>query len=219
MAGSKSRLARTLRFLCDLYLGCTLVGTAGYVVWILWLLVAPAVMGSGYIATSGLWVGVGQEVPGQSLPVTMASGQSTAVESAGIFNTHTVGELQFKTKDRRVQVLGYLNKLVFSLLILGLAYLSRQFLVDVIDGRPFTFENARRLQWIGWLLLGWGLAKPVVYNVVARRVVAMVKIESPVLGPPFDLDFAWILISLFVLILSASFRRGVELEKERSLTV
>jgi len=142
---------------------------------------------------------------------------SGVLPDAGLFNT--TGELKFKTSDRRIQALAYLDGLVFALLILGLVYMTRQFLVDVIDGVPFTFENARRLKWIGWFLLGIGVARPIVHNIAARWAFSIVKIQSPILSPPFDLDVAWILVSLFVLILSAVFRYGVELEKEHSLTV
>ncbi len=212
MKGSISKVARTLRFLCDLYLGCALVGTAGCVIWILLILFAPSVTQSRHTASSELLVGIGQ-----SVPVTVGPEKSESVTSAGISNT--VGTLTLNTNDGQVRALCYLYNLVFSVLILGLAYLSRQFLVDVIDGRPFTFENASRLQGIGWLLLIWGLANPLVHGFVANRVLPMVKIQSPVLIPPPGLDFPWILVSIFVLILSAAFRHGVELEQERSLTV
>jgi len=218
MTKAPLRLARTLRFLCDYFLGATLLVTAGYVIWILWLLVSPVIMkGSGQVATAGIWVGVGEGPPGLSLPVIMDLAESGVLPAAGLFKT--TGELQFKTSDRRLQILGYLDNIVLSLLILGLVFMARQFLVEVIDGTPFTLENARRLKWIGWFLLGIGVAKPIVHNIAARWAFSIVKIQSPILSPPFDLDVAWILVSLFVLILSAVFRYGVELEKEHSLTV
>ncbi len=97
--------------------------------------------------------------------------------------------------------------------------MTRQFLVDVIDGYVFSLENARRLKWIGWLLLLMGLFKPIFDCAAASWVFSIVKVQKPTLSPPIDLDVAWILVSLFVLILSAAFRHGVELEKEHSLTV
>jgi hypothetical protein len=211
MTGTTSKVARILRGVCDLSVGCTLVGTAGYVIWMLWLLLAPVIMRSGYTASSDFPVGIAE-----AIPVTGASSQTETISAVMLDAT---GVLKLSTSDRRVQILGYLDQLLFSVLILGLAYNARQFLVDVIDRRPFTFENARRLRWIGWLLLGWGLGKPLIHGFAASMVLSIVKIQSPVLTPPPGLDFPWILVSVFVLILSASFRYGVELEKESSLTV
>jgi hypothetical protein len=128
-------------------------------------------------------------------------------------------ELRFVTTDRRIQMLDYLDDFVLSLLLVGLFFMARQFLVDVIDGAPFTFENARRLKWIGWFLLAIGVAKPLVDYGAASWTFTILKITGPVLSPSFNFSFAWILVSLFVLILGAAFRYGVELEKERSLTV
>ncbi len=109
--------------------------------------------------------------------------------------------------------------MVLLLLVLGLAFLTRQFLVDVIDGTPFTLDNARRLKWIGWLLLGIGVTMPVMRFVTGGWALSIVKIQSPTLSPPIKVDPALILVAIFILILSAAFRHGVELEKERSLTV
>ncbi len=133
------------------------------------------------------------------------------------FSLEMIGMLA--TNDRRIQMLSLLDKIVFSLLILRLAYVVRQFPVDVIDGIVFSLENTRRLKWIGWLLLVIGLFKPICDFITARWVFSIVRIQNPVLSPPIDPDIALILVSLFVLILSAAFRYGVELEKEHSLTI
>lgn len=209
MASSKSRLARTLRFLCDLWLGCAIAGTVGWAVWIVWLLIVPS-----QVANGDLIVGISGGFVGQPL---------AAYDSGRLFSARiesTTGVLQFRTNDHRIQMLGDMDNIIFGLVILVLAYLTRQFLVDVIDGRPFTFENARRLKWIGWLLLAFSLGKPVLHGIVARWAIPLMNIQSPELSPPSDgLNYLFVLVSIFVLILSASFRHGVELEQERSLTV
>ncbi len=219
MAKTPLRLARTLRFICDYVLGAALVAAPCYLIWILWLLISPTSIGlSPGLATGGVWVWIGALGPaGLSLPVTVDPGDTGVIPKAGLFNT--MGELKFETRDRRLLVLSFLDRIVFSLLFMGLAYVVRQFLVDVIDGYPFTFDNARRLKWIGWFSLGIGVVKPVVRNFATIWTFSIVKIHSPTLSPPIDLDFGWILASLFILILSAAFRHGVELERESSLTV
>ncbi len=212
MVKTSSRIARTLRFICDWLLGVTLVFTLIYIVWLLAFLVLGPVH-----TNSGIWVGIGYGFPGISLPVTVDPSVSGTFADAGLFNA--TGQLRVKTSDRRIQVLDCLDRIILSLLILGLAYLTRQFLVDVIDGTPFTLENARRLKRIGWLLFGIGVGMPLVYMVTGSWVLSIVKIQSPILSPPIKGDPAIILVAIFILILSAAFRNGVELEKERSLTV
>ena len=218
MTKDGSRLARTLRLICDYALGAAFLLTAVYVIWILWFLVAPMVLDEpARVPPVGIRVGVGIGPPAISLPVTMNPMDSRVSPDAGLFDTR--GELRFQTNDRRIQILSLLRKIVLLLLILGLAYMARQFLVDVIDGFVFSLENAQRLKWIGWFLLLMGLFRPIFDFTAARWVLSIVKVQYPTLSPPIDLDVAWILVSLFVLILSVAFRYGVELEKEHSLTV
>jgi hypothetical protein len=214
-----TRLARALRFLCDLTLGSTLVMTAFFVIWILWLVVSPIITGGSRPAGNcAIYVMVGSEgPPGIFFPVTTDPVEVGISPGAKLYNT--TGLLQFETSDWRIQILGRLDWVIFWLLILGFVYMARQFLVDVIDGITFTFDNARRLKWIGLFLLGIGVAMPIVHYIVAVWALSMIKIQSPTLHPPIMGDQTLILAAIFVLILSAAFRRGVELEKEHSLTV
>ena len=85
--------------------------------------------------------------------------------------------------------------------------------------RGCGFKGTKSRIWIGWFLLVIGLFKPIFDFIAARWVFSIVKIQNPTLSPPIDLDVAWILVSLIVLILSTAFPYGVELEKEHSLTV
>jgi hypothetical protein len=214
-----TKLARTLRFLCDLALGWTLIMTAFFVIWMLWLVVSPVIMGGSRPAgPCAIFVMVGsEEPPGIYFPVTIDPGEAKVFPSAQLYNT--TGLLTFKTSDWRVQFLGRLHFVVFWLLILGFAYMARQFLVNVIDGIVFTLDNARRLKWIGWFLLGIGVVMPLVHYFVGLWALSIIKIQSPTLHQPLTSDWILILVAAFVLILSAAFRHGVELEKEHSLTV
>jgi hypothetical protein len=212
MVKNPSRLARSLRFVCDWLFGASLFGG---LVWVIWILAFLFMRSPAH--TTGIWVGLGPGPPGLSLPVEIDPGESAMFADAGLFNA--TGELRFTTGDRRFLILGILDDLVLWILILGLAFHTRQFLVDVIDGTPFTFDNARRLKWMGWLLLGVGVTMPVMRFLAGRWALSIVKIQNPALSPPIKVDAASILVAAFILILSAAFRHGVELEKERSLTV
>lgn len=229
MAKAEVRTAKSIRFLCDLWLAGAALGAAGYGVWMVWLLVSPVIPG-GSAQTAAQWaafpVAVTLEAGGMPGPVGLPEkavlsthSRAAVLSPPGIATPIGNIMLQFLTSDRRVQALSCLDQFVVLLLLLGLLYMVRMFLVDVIDGSPFSLDNARRLKWIGWLLLAVGLARPLADYLATRWTFAILKIQSPVLWPAFNISFGFILVALFILILGAAFRRGVELEKDRSLTV
>jgi hypothetical protein len=132
-----------------------------------------------------------------------------------------MGEMLFETSNWRIHILLFLGTIITGLLYLGILYHIRQFLVDAIQGIPFAFDNAQRLKWIGWLLLGIGVVKPMLSVLTAHRILSAVTVQGPILSPWVNLGYVGtcILVACFSLILSVIFRHGVELEKERSLTV
>ena len=228
MAKEPIKLSKSIRFLCDLWLAGAALGAAGYAIWIVWLLVAPILGGSAQAAAQWAAFPVAVDLEAGRMPgpaglpekaILSTYSRAAVLSPPGIATPVGNIMLQFLTSDRRIQALSCLDQFIVLLLLLGLLYMVRQFLVDVIDGRPFSFDNARRLKWIGWLLLAVGLARPLADYLAARWTFAMLKIQSAMLWPAFNISFGFILVALFVLILAAAFRRGVELEKERSLTV
>jgi len=237
------KLARAIRFLCDLSLGGGICGLAWYAIWLTWLLLAPAITGGSRHMVGGvisLAVGeagspqsppvspaiiggpdlsVGLSAFLQSFPVTMNSIDSGLVISPKF--SGTIGEMIFQTGDWRLHILLFLGSILPLILYLGILYLIRQFLVDAMQGMPFAIDNARRLKWIGWLLLGIGIAKPFLNYLTGHWVLSAVTVQGPVLNPWISLGFTGtcVLVACFSLILSVIFRHGVELEKEHSLTV
>ena len=214
------KLAKGLRIVCDCYLGGGIAGLAFYGIWMVWLLVSPAVMGKRQIISDSVTVAIGEPgLPGV-FPVSLASDNSKLNVSPRLF--FTTGDLQFQTNDLKIQIAVYLAKrLLLGAWIVELLYMTRQFLADAIDGSIFTMDNARRLKWIGWLLLGIGLAKPVWDSLFGQWILSMVRVQNTTLSAWPDVLFLFIFVPIacFVLILSAVFRHGVELENEHALTV
>jgi hypothetical protein len=214
------KLAKSLRVLCDVLLGGGICGVAGYSLWLVWLLVSPSVIGRRPMISDSVTVALGEPgLPGV-YRVTMASDNSKLAVSPRLF--FTTGEIQFETNEWGIQLAVYLVKrILVSVLIVAFLYMIHHFLTDAMEGTPFTMDNARRLKWIGWMLLGISVVKPVWEDLFARWILSMIKVQNPMLSSWADAPFTFALIPLacFILILSAIFRRGVELEQEHAATV
>lgn len=116
----------------------------------------------------------------------------------------------------------------FALMLMFLHHLRRIF-QRVRAGAPFDADNARRLRWLGLLLLALAL-----FNGVAelaplfavRRVLVSSSITAPTgFGPAgvvfggLHIDLPLVFVALVLLALGEVFRRGAELEDEQSLVV
>ena len=154
-----------------------------------------------------------------SLPVTVVSNDNGLLVSPKF--SGTIGEMLFQTSNWRIHILLFLGSVISLILYLGILYHIRQFLVDAMQGIPFAFDNSQRLKWIGWLLLAIGVVKPALNCVTGYWILSAVTVQGPMLSPWVNLGFVGtcVLVACFSLILSVIFRHGVELEKERSLTV
>lgn len=67
------------------------------------------------------------------------------------------GMLELLGGDGWLLALKTVNVVVIAALALAVLALLRSLVVDIRDGYPFGDNAARRLRWIGWLLVGWPL--------------------------------------------------------------
>jgi hypothetical protein len=126
--------------------------------------------------------------------------------------------LHFRVREGWFQLLGVLWLLpLLSAVLIGLALL-RSFLADVRAAHVFTAANARRLSWLGWLLVVAGIAWPVLdfgYTSILLR-------HARLAGVPMEtgtIHMGPALMGVLVLVLAAAWRYGVELQRDRDLTV
>lgn len=106
----------------------------------------------------------------------------------------------------------------FALMLPSLYHLRRIF-QRVRDGAPFDAHNARRLRWVGLLLLALALVNGVaefVTSLAVRRGLASSSIAVP---SGLRIDVPIVLVALMLVALAEIFRRGAELEDEQSLVV
>jgi len=214
------KLAKGLRVVCDALLGSGICGIAGYSLWLVWLLLAPVVIEKRPMIHDSVTVALGEPGVSGVYPVTAGSDNNKLTVLPRLY--YTTGELQFETNDWRIQLAVYLVKRILSSgLIVAFLYMIHHLLTDAMEGTPFTIANARRLKWIGWLLLAISVVKPIWEDLFARWILSMIRVQNPPLTSWSDapVTFALLPLACFILILSAIFRRGVELEQDHATTI
>jgi hypothetical protein len=129
------------------------------------------------------------------------------------------GILRLETRSALLLVISNAAKLVAAI---GLAYvfrLLRSILQAILDGEPFAAENGKRVRRLGFVVLILGFLVPSVENLAATEIMHRLPATVPALqaGPTFDAGT--ILLSLLILILAHVWSYGMELERDRALTV
>lgn len=193
-------------------LGC--IGAAAIA---LWLAISPLVMRDGRPGNATIPVAVGAGVPYPIVELAVDPVSASEVTHAALVDAR--GELRIETTDWALQFLPNLGILVGLGIVLTIVHLLRRMIRAVRAGEPFAEANARRLRTMGMLLLAVGLLGPVLEYVVARVLLDRVAVVGLALTAPLDAQTNVILAGLLLLILSAVFARGAELERDRSLTI
>jgi hypothetical protein len=102
--------------------------------------------------------------------------------------------------------------------------LLRRIFATMAGGTPFIGENIRRIRWIGWLMIifgvlsqvvRWGLVWFVHSNVAATGLDLSLQIDQSSVQP----DTTMIFLGLVVLALAEVFRYGAQLQTDSDLTV
>jgi hypothetical protein len=106
----------------------------------------------------------------------------------------------------------------FALMVTALHHLRRIF-QRVRDGAPFDAHNARRLRWVGLLLLALALVNGVAELITALAVRRGLAGSSITVPSGVRMDVPIVLFALMLLALAEIFRRGAELEDEQRLVV
>jgi hypothetical protein len=104
----------------------------------------------------------------------------------------------------------------------GLAYilwLLRGIVRKVGEGDPFAEENGRRMRRLGYGVLVVGLLVPGIQYLAAREILSRLPLAIPAISPGPVFDNQVILISLLILALAHIWSYGMELERDRRLTI
>ena len=156
---------------------------------------------------------------GRALEALPLRTSDTLTASAPVL-TRGEATLQFRTTRPGLLFMGLLSTLPGVLAFLLGVGLLRSILRDVRKGEVFTAANARRVSWLGWLLVVAGILIPIVETVRAQLIVKTAGLSGVTLGPPSHRgEWSLAIPGLLVLVLAAAWRHGVELQRDRDLTV
>ena len=208
------KLPRIVKIILDIIFWL-LIGVCGFLV--LWTAFSPLILRvSDITITSSVPVAIGAgdeprfevEVPGAE-----AKGiQAAYVEGAQ-------GTLRLETTDWYIIFISNLGKLLIALGLVYVVYLLRSVFQAFLQGEIFTQENALQIRRIGYSVLIVGFVQASAEYFAAREVLRQLMIVNPPLSLPSPFEAVVILASLLILDLAQIWSYGLELERERALTI
>lgn len=215
MSASNSQiLTRFTKFAVDLiyYL---LAGVS--VLLALWILLSPLVMKAFAIpitASVPVTLGAGPE---PQIAVDVAGSASNGINAA--FVDEAQGILRLETTTWTYIAVSNLAKLLTAIGLAYVFYLLRTILQAIMKGNPFMQENVTRMRHMGFAVLLVGFLRPTVEYLAALSILSKLNIIEPPLGLPSPFQVEVILVSLLVLILAQVWSYGLEIERDRALTI
>ncbi len=106
-------------------------------------------------------------------------------------------------------------------LYLFVAFMMRKIVRTARDGKPFTFENVRRVRLIGIIVMLLGPLQSLVHYLVALGYVEHLKIPGAEVSAGITAGWTMnsLLLGLLILVLAQVFDMGVRLQSDSDLTV
>ena len=208
------RLARFVKTLLDIGFGALIFACVGLV---LWITLSPVILHQFDIAGTA------------SVPVFIESGEKPQL--GVIFTTPDTDTIQASFIEDAEGVLRLETKSILLLFIanaaklltgIGLAYivnLLRGILKNILDGDPFAADNIQRMRRLGYSVLLLGILRPSVEYIAATEILNQLPATTPALNPGATFNTETILISLLILLLAYIWKYGLELERDKALTV
>lgn len=215
MSRSKSqRLPRIVKIILDIIFGL-LVFVCAFLV--LWLVFSPWIMKISDIPfTSSVPVAIGSgEEP--RFEVVVADAEIKGIRHA--FVDEAQGTLRLETTDWYLNFISNLAKLLTAIGIAYVVYLLRAFVISIIQGEIFTQENVVRMRRIGYSVLIVAFVKAAAEYFASLKILEQVTITQPALNLPSPFEAEVILASLLILVLAQIWSYGLDLEREKALTI
>jgi hypothetical protein len=208
------KLPRIVKTILDIIFWL-LIGVCVFLV--LWIAFSPLILRVSDIAiTSSVPVAIGSGVEPQ-FEVEIAGAEAKGIRAAYVEEAQ--GTLRLETTDWYLILISNLGKLVIALGLAYVVYLLRSVFQAILQGEIFTQENALQIRRIGYSVLIVGLVAASAEYFAAREILRQLMIVNPPLSLPSPFEAVVILASLLILVLAQIWSYGLELERERALTI
>lgn len=208
------QLARILKVVLDIIFGLLVFACVALVIWIAGFgLISRQ---ANYVGTASIPVilGTGEE---RQFDVTLSGSPQDEINAA--FLNETEGTLRLETTSGLLIGISNAAKLILAIGLAYVIYLLRAVVQAIYDGDPFTTENASRIRRLGYTVLALGFLGPSVEHIAATEILHRLPATVPSLSPGPTFDVGIILAALFILLLAHIWSYGLELERDRALTV
>ncbi|NIS80200.1 MAG: hypothetical protein GTO14_08315 [Anaerolineales bacterium] len=214
MSTKNLRLIRFVKGLLDFLFGLLIFAIMALV---LWTALSPLIIGKGGnigTATVPVTIGVGEE---PQFEVSFSSPAKDEIRAA--FVEEAEGTLRLETTNFILVLMANAAKLISGIGLAYVFYLLRAVVQATLDGNPFAAENGPRLRRLGYVVLLVGFLNPLVQYIAASEVLNRLPVALPALNPGPTLNAEIILVSLLILILAHIWSYGLELERDKALTI
>ena len=208
------KLTQVVKILLDVIFGLLVFAC---VFLVLWIALSPLILNmSDIVITASVPVAIGAGDEPQ-FTVEVAGAETRGIQAA--FVDETQGTLRLETTDWSFILITNLAKLLTAIGLAYVVFLLRSVLQAILQGDPFAPENTVRIRRMGYMVLLVGFLKATVEYLAAREILNQLTIVEPTLSLPSPFEAEVILASLLILVLAQVWSYGMELERDRALTI
>ena len=208
------KLAKILKIVLDIIFGTLVIGSVALVFWIAGFgLISKQ---SDLLGTASIPIILSTDKEAQ-FEVTLSGNPKDPISAA--FLDETEGTLRLETNSALLIGISNSAKLIIAVGLAYCTYLLRAVVQSIRDGNPFTTENCHRIRRLGYTVLILGFAAPSVEHIAAQEILNRVSTTIPELFPGPSFDVGMLLAALFILLLAYIWSYGLEIERDRELTI
>jgi hypothetical protein len=208
------KLPRIVKTVLDIIFGLLIIIC---VFLVLWIAFSPLILNiSDIVITASVPVAIGSGYEPQ-FEVEIAGAEAQGIRNA--FVEEAQGTLRLETTDWYLIFISNLSKLLTAIGLAYVVYLLRSVIKALLQGEIFTQENVVKIRRIGYAVLIVALVRASAEYFAARAILRQLTIVEPGLSLPSPFEAEVILASLLILVLAQVWSYGLELERERAMTI
>ena len=133
--------------------------------------------------------------------------------------TDVSGMLRFTSASRPLMLIYAVFALLYAGVLLFVIRQLRKLFQSLVDGVPFTIENASRIRLIGLIVLAGEVVESFLVFVGQLYIDSRFEITGLTVDPGIDIDLSTVFAGLVLLVIAEVFRIGTQLKEDQDLTV